>query len=121
MVRQHGAPAYDVDDLLRLTWVSLQTVSFDPDRGDWPTLCRVVARRRAYDYYRKIASHGSQCNGGKADSLEAITATRGDSAVGGSVDDDTGRVDAADELRQVLEVLHLIRPSQDWNPARRPE
>jgi hypothetical protein len=109
MVRQYGGPAHDIDDLLQETWLSLQRVTFDPARGDWPTLCRVVARRRVHDYYRKTASNGAQCNGGKADSLEAITAARGDSVVGGCVDDDTGRVDAADELRQVLEVLHLVQ------------
>jgi DNA-directed RNA polymerase specialized sigma24 family protein len=109
MVHQYGGPAQDIDDLLQETWLSLQKVRFDPDRGDWPTLCRVVARRRVHDYYRKIASYGSQCNGGKADSFEAITDARGDSAVGESVDDDTGRVDAADELRQVLGVLHLVQ------------
>jgi DNA-directed RNA polymerase specialized sigma24 family protein len=109
MVRQYGGTPHDIDDLLQETWLSLQTVRFDPARGDWATLCRVVARRRAHDYYRKTASNGSQCHGGKADSLEAITDARGGSAVGESVDDDTGRVDAADELRQVLGVLHLVQ------------
>jgi DNA-directed RNA polymerase specialized sigma24 family protein len=109
MVRQYGGPPHDIDDLLQETWLSLQRARFNPARGDWETFCRVVARRRAHDYYRKTASNGSQCNGGKADSLEALTAARGDSAVGGCVDDDTGRVDAADELRQVLEVLHLVQ------------
>jgi DNA-directed RNA polymerase specialized sigma24 family protein len=109
MVRQYGGSIHDIDDLLQETWVSLQNVRFDPGRGDWATLCRVVARRRVHDYYRKSASHGSQCNGGKADSLEAITAAQGDSAIHDCVDDDTGRVDAADELRQVLEVLHLVQ------------
>ena len=71
MVRQYGGPIQDIDDLLQETWLSLQTVNFDPSRGDWLTLCRVVARRRAHDHYRRTASHGSQCNGGKADSLEA--------------------------------------------------
>lgn len=109
MVRQYDGAVHDIDDLLQETWLSLQTVTFDPARGDWPTLCRVVARRRVHDYYRKTASNGAQCNGGKADSLEAITATRGDSHLGRSMDDDTKRVDAADELRQVLEVLHLVQ------------
>ncbi|REE05264.1 sigma factor [Citricoccus muralis] len=109
MVRQYGGPIQDIDDLLQETWLSLQSVRFDPARGDWPTLCRVVARRRAHDHYRRTASHGSQCNGGKADSLEAITAARGDTAVHGSVDDDTRRVEAADELRHVLGVLHLVQ------------
>lgn len=109
MVRQYGGPIQDIDDLLQETWLSLQRVTFDPARGDWPTLCRVVARRRAHDYYRKTASNGAQCNGGKADSLEAITAARGDTAVHGSVDDDTRRVEAADELRHVLCVLHLVQ------------
>ncbi|MGD6980646.1 MULTISPECIES: sigma-70 family RNA polymerase sigma factor [Citricoccus] len=118
MVRQYGGPAHDIDDLLQETWLSLQTVKFDPDRGDWPTLCRVVARRRVHDYYRKTASNGSQCNGGKADSLEALTATQGDSAVHGCVDDDTGRVDAADELRQVLGVLHLVQDALGMDAGR---
>lgn len=109
MVRQYGGPAHDIDDLLQETWLSLQRVRFDPSRGDGPALCRVVARRRVHDYYRQAASHGSQCNGGKTDSLEAITAVRGDSAAVGHVDDDTRRVDATDELRQVLEVLHLVQ------------
>ena len=118
MVRQYGGAAQDIDDLLQETWLSLQTVKFDPDRGDWPTLCRVVARRRVHDYYRKTASNGSQCTGGKADSLEALTAARGDSAVGTRVDDATGRVDAADELRQVLGVLHLVQDALGMNTER---
>lgn len=118
VVRQYGGPPHDIDDLLQDTWLSLQTVRFDPARGDWPTLCRVVARRRVHDYYRKTASHGSQCNGGKADSMEALTAVRGDSAVGGRVDDDTGRVDAADELRQVLGVMHLVQDALGMDTGR---
>lgn len=118
MVRQYGGTPHDIDDLLQETWLSLQTVRLDPARGDWPTLCRVVARRRAHDYYRKTASNGSQRNGGKADSLEAITDARGDSAVGGTVDDDTGRVDAADELRQVLGVLHLVQDALGMDAGR---
>ncbi|WMY79420.1 sigma factor [Citricoccus sp. I39-566] len=118
MVRQYGGPIQDIDDLLQDTWLSLQSVRFDPARGDWPTLCRVVARRRAHDYYRKIASSGAQCNGGKADSLEAITAARGDSHCGGSVEDDTRRVEAADELRQVLEVLHLVQDALGMDEGR---
>jgi hypothetical protein len=118
MVRQYGGAVHDIDDLLQETWLSLQRVRFDPARGDWSTLCRVVARRRVHDYYRKTASHGSQCNGGKADSLEALTAARGDSHLGGSVDDDTGRVDAADELRQVLGVLHLVQDALGMDTGR---
>jgi DNA-directed RNA polymerase specialized sigma24 family protein len=118
MVRQYGGPVQDVDDLLQETWLSLQKVRFDPARGDWATLCRVVARRRAHDYYRKTASIGAQCNGGKVDSLEAITAARGDSHLGGSVDDDTRRVDAADELRQVLGVLHLVQDALGMDSGR---
>jgi DNA-directed RNA polymerase specialized sigma24 family protein len=118
MVRQYGGPAQDIDDLLQDTWLSLQKVKFDPARGDWATLCRVVARRRTHDYYRKTASNGSQCNGGKADSLEALTAAQGDSAVGGSVEDDTGHVDAADELRQVLGVLHLVQDALGLDTGR---
>jgi DNA-directed RNA polymerase specialized sigma24 family protein len=118
MVRQYGGCILDIDDLLQETWLSLQKVRFDPARGDWSTLCRVVARRRVHDYYRKTASNGSQCNGGKADSLEALTAAQGDSAVRGSADDDTGRVDAADELRQVLEVLHLVQEALDMDAGR---
>ncbi|QCU78675.1 sigma-70 family RNA polymerase sigma factor [Citricoccus sp. SGAir0253] len=118
MVRQYGGPAHDIDDLLQDTWLSLQRVTFDPARGDWPTLCRVVARRRVHDYYRRTASHGAQCNGGKAESLEALTAVRGDSAVGGHVDDDTRRVEAADELRQVFGVLHLVQDTLGINRDR---
>ncbi|GAA1123074.1 sigma factor [Citricoccus alkalitolerans] len=118
MVRQYGGPIQDIDALLQETWLSLQSVRFDPTRGDWPTLCRVVARRRAHDYYRKTANNGSQCNGGKADSLEAITATRGDPHFGGSVDDDTRRVDDADELRHVLEVLHLVQNALGMDEGR---
>jgi hypothetical protein len=117
MVRQYGGTPHDIDDLLQETWLSLQTVRFDPDRGDWPTLCRVVARRRAHDHYRKTASNGAQCNGGRADSLEDITTTRGDSHLGGTVDD-TGRVDAVDELRQVLGVLHLVQDALGMNGER---
>lgn len=77
-----------------------------------------MARRRVHDYYRKTASHGAQCNGGKADSLDALTAAQGDSVVGGSVDDDTRRVDDADELRQVLGVLHLVQDGLGMDPGR---
>jgi DNA-directed RNA polymerase specialized sigma24 family protein len=118
MVRQYGGAVQDIDDLLQETWLSLQRVKFEPARGDWATLCRVVARRRVHDYYRKTASNGSQCNGGKADSFEALTAAQGDSAVGGSVDEDTGRVDAADELRQVLGVLHLVQDALGMDAGR---
>ncbi|XKH52099.1 hypothetical protein LG284_08570 [Citricoccus nitrophenolicus] len=118
MVRQYGGPIQDIDDLLQETWLSLQSVRFDPTRGDWPTLCRVVARRRAHDYYRKTASSGSQCNGGKADSLEAITAARGDTAVHGRVDDDTKRAESADELRHVLGVLHLVQEALGMDEGR---
>lgn len=118
MVRQYGGPIQDIDDLLQETWLSLQKVRFDPTRGDWPTLCRVVARRRAHDYYRKTANNGSQCNGGKADSLEALTAARGDSHLGGRVDDGTGRVEAADELRHVLKVLHLVQDALGMDEGR---
>lgn len=118
VVRQYGGTVHDIDDLLQETWLSLQTVRFDPDRGNWATLCRVVARRRVHDYYRKTASNGSQCNGGKADSFEALTAAQGDSAVGGHVDDDTRRVDAADELRQVLGVLHLVQDALSMDTGR---
>ncbi|WP_298043125.1 sigma factor [uncultured Citricoccus sp.] len=118
MVRQYGGSAHDIDDLLQDTWLSLQRVTFDPARGDWPTLCRVVARRRVHDYYRRTASHGAQCNGGKADSLEVLTAARGDTAVGGHLDDDTGRVEAVDELRQVFGVLHLVQDALGMNGDR---
>lgn len=104
MVRQYGAPMADVDDLLQDTWVSLQRTTFDPARGSWSTFCRVVARRRAHDYYRSDRRGGGQTTGA-AMSLEYLPTMD----MAGWTPDDTEHVDTALELHRILRTLYAAQ------------